>query len=106
MVRERGFLIDNLLVRIQRCFGWTGLAPWDFEFPFPGSLISTFLASLVMRVIHLVPSHQSSPLIANSAMLATYGDKWRAISGRQVDHSESNSYPERLPKHSILNPEP
>jgi hypothetical protein len=21
---------------------WTGLAPWEFEFPFPGSLISTF----------------------------------------------------------------
>ena len=24
---------------------WTGLAPWEFEFPFPGSLISTFLLS-------------------------------------------------------------
>ena len=23
---------------------WTGLAPWEFEFPFPGSLTSTFLA--------------------------------------------------------------
>ena len=22
---------------------WTGLAPWEFEFPFPGSLASTFL---------------------------------------------------------------
>ena len=22
---------------------WTGLAPWEFEFAFPGSLISTFL---------------------------------------------------------------
>ena len=21
---------------------WTGLAPWEFEFPFPGSLTSTF----------------------------------------------------------------
>ena len=21
---------------------WTGLAPWNFEFPFPGSLTSTF----------------------------------------------------------------
>jgi len=21
---------------------WTGLTPWQFEFPFPGSLISTF----------------------------------------------------------------
>ena len=23
---------------------WTGLAPWEFEFPFPGSLTSTFLS--------------------------------------------------------------
>ena len=23
--------------------GWTGLAPWESEFPFPGSLIATFL---------------------------------------------------------------
>ena len=22
---------------------WTGLAPWEFDFPFPGSLTSTFL---------------------------------------------------------------
>ena len=22
---------------------WTGLAPWEFEFPFPGSITSTFL---------------------------------------------------------------
>jgi len=25
---------------------WTGLAPWEFEIPFPGSLISTFLVGL------------------------------------------------------------
>jgi len=43
---EREFFIDNLLVRIHfiiemiRC---TGLAPWEFEFPFPGSLTSAFL---------------------------------------------------------------
>ena len=30
---------------------WTGLAPWEFEFPFPGSLISTFL---VMGGTHVV----------------------------------------------------
>ena len=44
---EREFFVDNLQVRIHfimvmiRC---TGLAPWVFEFPFPGSLTSTFLA--------------------------------------------------------------
>ena len=46
---ERDFLIGNLLVRIH--FGivmirWTGLAPWEFEFPFPGSLTSTFVGDL------------------------------------------------------------
>ena len=38
-VIEREFFIDNLLVQIHRCFWWTGLAPWEFEFPFPGSHI-------------------------------------------------------------------
>ena len=40
------FFIDNLLVRtdwIIEMIWWTGLAPWDLEFPFPSSLISTFL---------------------------------------------------------------
>ena len=47
--REREFFIDNLLVRIHfiiEIIWWTGLAPWEFEFPFPGSLISTFLVQL------------------------------------------------------------
>ena len=37
---EREFFIDNLLVRIHliiEMIWWTGLAPWEFEFPFPGS---------------------------------------------------------------------
>jgi len=40
---EREFFIDNLLVRIHFIIvmiRWTGLAPWEFEFPFPGSLTS------------------------------------------------------------------
>jgi len=43
---ERDFFIDNLLVRIHLIIvmiRWTGLAPWEFAFPFPGSLTSTFL---------------------------------------------------------------
>jgi len=46
-VRERDFFIDNLLVRIHYIIvmiRWTGLAPWEFQLPFPGSLTSTFLA--------------------------------------------------------------
>jgi len=33
------FFIDNPLVRIHfiiEMIWWTGLAPWEFEFPFPG----------------------------------------------------------------------
>ena len=44
---ERDFCIDNQLVQIHliiEMIRWTGLAPWEIEFPFPGSLISTFLA--------------------------------------------------------------
>jgi hypothetical protein len=44
--REREVFIDNLLVRIHsimEMIWWTGLAPWEFEFPLPGSLIFTFL---------------------------------------------------------------
>jgi len=43
---EREFFITNLLVRIHVIIvmiEWTGLAPWEFEFPFSGSLTSTFL---------------------------------------------------------------
>jgi len=43
---EREFFIDNLPVRIHFIIAmirWTGLVPWEFEFPFPGSLTSTFL---------------------------------------------------------------
>ena len=43
LIRERAFFIDNLLVRnhfIIVMIRWTGLAPWEFEFPFPGSLTS------------------------------------------------------------------
>ena len=38
-------MIDIILVRIHfiiEMIWWTGLAPREFEFPFPGSLISTF----------------------------------------------------------------
>jgi len=43
-ILEREFLIDNLLVRIHFAIviiWWTGLAPWEVESSFPGSLIST-----------------------------------------------------------------
>ena len=45
---ERESFIDNLLDRIHFIVVMirrTGLAPWEFQFPFPGSLTSTFLIS-------------------------------------------------------------
>ena len=52
MRRERDFFTDNLLVRVHFIIviiRWTGLAPWEFEFPFPGSLASTFLQVAYME---------------------------------------------------------
>ena len=37
---------------------WTSLAPWEFEFPFPGSLTSTFL---VPRRQQSVPQERGCP---------------------------------------------
>jgi len=42
-VGESVFVIDNLLVRIHCIIAmirWTGLAPWEFEFPFWGWMLS------------------------------------------------------------------
>ena len=47
--RLRELFIYNLLVRIHFIIvmmRWTGLAPWEFEFSFPGSLTSIFLGSV------------------------------------------------------------
>ena len=41
---------------------WTGLAPWVFEFPFPGSLTSSiFLRQNLTLPQHTNPSYGSSP---------------------------------------------
>ena len=60
-LKERECFIDNLLVRIHRCFWWTGLAPWEFEFPVPGSLISTLLSHLIERDNRLRAHKVTSP---------------------------------------------
>ena len=42
---ESEFFIDNLLVQIHLIIvmiRWMGLALWEFEFPFPGSLTPTY----------------------------------------------------------------
>ena len=57
--------IDNLLVRIHFIIvmiRWTGLAPWEFEFPFPGSLTSTFLAMVYTLWYILVSWYKPLPV--------------------------------------------
>ena len=52
---QREFFIDNLLVRNHFSIvmiWWTGLAPWEFDFRFPGSLTSTFLGRHTRQVCH------------------------------------------------------
>ena len=49
---EREFFVDNLLVQIYSIIEmvwWTGFALWEFEFTFPGSLVSTFLAGVITQ---------------------------------------------------------
>jgi len=46
VVKERKFFIDNVLVLVRfitDIIERTGLVPWEFQFPFPGSPIYTFL---------------------------------------------------------------
>ena len=44
---------------------WTGLAPWEFEFPFPGSLIPTFLAYTLNdhRLLYRTLSHLEDAVV-------------------------------------------
>ena len=62
---KREFFIDNLLVRIHfiiEMIWWTGLAPWEFEFPFPGSLASTFQGTTLTYHARYAPRHTPASL--------------------------------------------
>jgi len=53
LLAEREFFIDNLLVRIHFItvmIKWTGLAPCEFEFPFPVSLLARGVRSANLRI--------------------------------------------------------
>jgi len=55
---QREFFIDNLLVRIHFIMvliRWTGLAPWEFELSFPGSVTSTPLPNHTVDHAGFVP---------------------------------------------------
>jgi len=74
---EKEFFIDNLLVRIHfiiEMIWWSGFAPWEFEFSFPGSLKSTFLGMqgkfpLHEGGVHVLPK-EPSPRRAASLLVA------------------------------------
>ena len=66
MLPEAEFFIDNPLVRIHFIIvmiRWTGLAPWEFEFPFPGGLAPTFLVVLPFPLLLLYLSQAWSRVI-------------------------------------------
>ena len=67
-VPEREFFIGNLVVRIHFIIviiRWTGLAPQEFEFSFPGSLISTFL-----KIIWIIEWIRTSKLSIKKSLSA------------------------------------
>jgi len=85
---ERELCIDNLPVRIHFIIvsiRWTGLAPWEFEFPFPGSLASTF---------PYVTSHPESNPQNPKAVL---GPPYDSYGGRRCTYYEIDSKPEGTP---------
>ena len=58
-LQEESSFMDNLLVRIHsvlEMMTWTGLVPWAFKFPFPGSLTSTSRRVLALSA-QLCASH-------------------------------------------------
>ena len=64
-IPEREYFIDNLLVRLHFSIvivRWTGLAPWNFEFPVPNSLTSSRSAAShpIFEWLHPTASIRSS----------------------------------------------
>jgi len=49
---------------------WTGLAPWEFEFPFPGSLTSTFLRQVDKLKLSLPPHLDVTEIIGSKIISA------------------------------------
>ena len=62
MAGKKEFFIDILLVRIHFIIvmiRWTDLAPWEFEFPFPGSLTSERLQLALASAVGAARSQKS-----------------------------------------------
>jgi len=66
--RERDFSIDNVLVQVYsiiELIWWTGLAPWEFQFPFPGSRTPTFYAGRPSLLVLRLEVHSDSNLVSD-----------------------------------------
>jgi len=73
---QKEFFIDNQLARIHLIIvmtRWTGLALWEFEFPFPGSLTSTLLQADIRRDAR---PREDSPLRAYCTTLDSSTSSW------------------------------
>ena len=46
---------------------WTGLALWNFEFSFPGSLTSTFLAQVYVQHVRTERAENIDPLFSDTS---------------------------------------
>jgi len=66
---------------------WTGLAPWEFELPFPGSLASTFLKRPATQRIS-APLWGFRRALFLMSEVPLYAAKWGAWTGG----SEEGSY--------------
>ena len=103
-------MMDNLLVRILLSIvmiRWTGLAPLEFEFPFPGSLTSTFLQvkSVSMDTCQTHPRHGGAPAGCVSSGQGFYYEHdsppTREVDTRLPKKGDSNSDSAR-PVHLII----
>ena len=63
---------------------WTSLAPWEFEFPFPGSLTSTFLAGMRMQSGSRIVTKRASLQDWYSSTLRVQGLKVR-VQGLKIE---------------------
>ena len=71
LARERELCIDNLLVRIHfiiEIIWWTGLAPWESEFPVPGSPHTRVLS---LSCLFSPPPHPPGYMLAAHALGTT-----------------------------------
>ena len=59
---------------------WTGLAPWEFEFPFPYSLICTFLLP------HTQPHLAKGIVCINTLGTSLAKAQGWVFTGRRIEH--------------------